>query len=146
MENNSSEWKYFLFDINSKFPFIDEFGIRCKLKYTDECYIQINEDGVILCYKIGTKLHHNTKGLAVKTNTYKGWMLNGKQHRIDGPACEFSNRKEYWINDMRHRLDGPAIEYKTKNDRTNKWWIEGKRLSLDKEKLLNIWYENKYGK
>lgn len=39
---------------------------------------------------------------------------------------------------MYHRLDGPAIEYISG---AKLWYIQNKRLSREKENLLNIWYE-----
>lgn len=62
-------------------------------------------------------------------------------HRENGPAVEWwSGGKAYWINGKKHRLDGPAV---IRFNNEVEWWIEGERLSLEKEKLLNIWYENK---
>lgn len=63
-----------------------------------------------------------------------------QHHREDGPAMEYSNGgKFYFKNGKRHRLDGPAREF----EELKEWFIEGERLSPEKEKLLNIWYENK---
>ena len=52
------------------------------------------------------------------------WLLNGKQHRTDGPAIEYANgTKSWWLNDQFHREDGPAFDgfngYK-------KWFLNGK--------------------
>jgi hypothetical protein len=52
----------------------------------------------------------------------------------------FANKQ--FLNDMGclHRLDGPAVVY---NFGGLAWYVDGSRLSKEKEKLLNIWYENK---
>jgi len=55
---------------------------------------------------------------------YKGWWLNGKYHREDGPARMWSDgSKSWWLNGKRHREDGPAIEYW---DGTKYWYLNGK--------------------
>lgn len=84
---------------------------------------------------------HRTNGPALINNNSKQWWVNDMRHRLDGPAVEWSNGSlEWWINDLRHRLDGPAIEWGNGN---LEWWINGKRLSYDKERMLNTWYENR---
>lgn len=63
----------------------------------------------------------------VGENGYKGWYLNGKRHREDGPAVEYSTgTKQWYLNDKLHREDGPAIEY---SDGHKGWYLNGKRLS-----------------
>lgn len=71
-------------------------------------------------------------------------------HREDGPAAEFSDgSKEWFINGERHRIDGPAVVYPDghrrffapNNKKHTQWWINGKRLSPEKEAILNQWWE-----
>lgn len=68
--------------------------------------------------------------------------LTGILHREDGPAWMEGDRqiKQWWVDDRLHRLDGPAVEYLGGE---NEWWINGIHLSPEKERALNIWYENK---
>jgi len=62
-------------------------------------------------------------------NGNKGWCLNGKRHREDGPALEYPDgHKEWWLNGKRHREDGPAIEYP---DGAKVWYLNGKRHRED---------------
>ena len=55
---------------------------------------------------------------------YRGWFLNGKLHREDGPAVERPDAARFWfLNGKQHREDGlPAIEYA---DGTRQWWVNG---------------------
>lgn len=54
---------------------------------------------------------------------------------------ELQNGSKYWNKDGKlHRLDGPAVICW---DGSKQWWIDGEPLSKEKQKLLNIWYENK---
>lgn len=40
------------------------------------------------------------------------WMVNGKEHRVDGPAVENKNgSEEWWLNGKRHRIGDPAITF-----------------------------------
>jgi len=61
----------------------------------------------------------------VNTDGTKGWYLNGKLHREDGPAMECANGDKYWyLNDKHHCEHGPAIEYA---NGTKEWYLNGKR-------------------
>jgi hypothetical protein len=74
------------------------------------------------------------------------YFANGVSHRNNGPSYTALTNDIVIFQSWRkqgelHRLDGPAIidnEAKTKQQ----WWVEGQRLSPEKEKLLNIWYAN----
>jgi hypothetical protein len=41
----------------------------------------------------------------------KVWLLNGKQHRVDGPAVEFYDTKSWWLNGIAIYALGPIGEY-----------------------------------
>lgn len=86
----------------------------------------------ILFLPSGTKVYYNE---------------NNDMHRLDGPAFIHHNGyKEWWKDGKFHREDGPAI-IRCKYDNFSpkyEWWINDERLSEEKEKLLNIWYENKH--
>ena len=57
-------------------------------------------------------------------NGTKYWLLNGHNHREDGPAIERSDgSKEWWLNGRQHREDGPAIEW---SDGDKEWCLNGK--------------------
>jgi hypothetical protein len=84
--------------------------------------IEIDSFGTKLYFKKGTKI----------------------LHREDGPAKEYKiGDKTWWVNDKLHRTDGPAVEWTTGY---KEWWINGKRLSPEKEIILNKWWNNKNGK
>ena len=60
----------------------------------------------------------------VDVNGNRGWYLNGKLHREDGPAIEYANgSRSLWVNGERHREDGPAIEW---GDGGRSWYLNGK--------------------
>jgi len=65
-------------------------------------------------------------------NGNKGWCLNGKYHRKDGPAIEWADGSKFWyLNGEYHREDGPAVEYVA----GHKWWfLNGKRLTEEEWK------------
>ena len=64
-------------------------------------------------------------------------------HRTDGPAIELPDgTKQWWLDGELHRTDGPALEYPNGN---RLWIINGKRLSPEKEAILNQWWDNKNG-
>lgn len=73
----------------------------------------------------------------------KLWVI-GKVHRSNGPSIILNKQTlEYHQDGKRHRLDGPAIQWwdDTTQDYSGKekWFIKGKRLSLDKIRLLKVW-------
>lgn len=78
----------------------------------------------------GTKFYYNDEG---------------HLHREDGPARICCNgHTSWWINGNKHRLDGPAVIHELNSGVKHwLWFIDGRRLNRQKEKLLNIWYENK---
>jgi len=60
----------------------------------------------------------------VLENGSRGWFMNDKLHREDGPACEYSHGGKVWYKNGRlHREDGPACEYV---DGTKFWYLNGK--------------------
>lgn len=62
-------------------------------------------------------------------------------HAEDGPAVENFDGSQYWyVDDKLHRLDGPALICPVFG---NEWWINGVRLSKEKENIMNIWWENR---
>ena len=64
-------------------------------------------------------------------------------HREDGPALITPKGSLHWIvNNISHRIDGPAKIYYN-GDKA--WYISGERLSLEKETILNKWWDNKNG-
>lgn len=73
------------------------------------------------------------------------YFVNGVMHRDNGPSyIEMKNGvilyELYRKQGKLHRKNGPAIINKIID--SVEWWIEGNRLSKDKEMLLNIWYSN----
>ena len=100
------------------------------------------------CYfKKGTKILHREDGPAIEYSSgSKSWYIDGYPHREDGPAVEIiDEHNEWWVNGKLHRIDGPAIEY-FDEDYPNYWWINGQWLPLEKERILNKWWNNKNGK
>ena len=71
---------------------------------------------------------HREDGPAVEyTDGYKSWYLNGERHREDGPSVEWSNGDKWWyLNDKRHREDGPAIE---RASGTKEWYLNGEEVT-----------------
>ncbi len=48
--------------------------------------------------------------LAIEKFFCKGWWLNYKIHRDDGPALIWPDGTQHWYqNGLRHRINGPAI-------------------------------------
>ena len=63
----------------------------------------------------------------VDVNGDRGWYLNGKVHREDGPAIERADGSRWWyLNGKVHREDGPAIEWASG---TRKWYLNGTQLT-----------------
>lgn len=97
-------------------------------------------------YKKGTDTLHREDGpayhranLMLEVMITK-WCIDGELHRTDGPAIEYSDGYKCWyFNDKKHRVDGPAEEF----NNHKLWWINGERLSPEKEIILNKWWENK---
>ena len=72
-------------------------------------------------YKKGTKILHREDGPAIEwSDGFKAWYINGECHRVNGPAIELANGDRYW-------------------------YINGKRLSPEKETILNEWWKKKNG-
>jgi len=60
----------------------------------------------------GVFLPKKFTGIVEYPSGEKGWLLNGKAHREDGPAVITPEGIQIWCqNDLAHRVDGPAIEY-----------------------------------
>lgn len=119
---------------------------NCTRYYKKGTKILHREDGPAIDYRNGKALWyingflHRLEGPAKELNSYKCWYVNGICHRLDGPAVEYRwGDKEWHVNGKLHRLDGPAIEM---IDGDTEWWIDGKRLSPEKETVMNIWYED----
>jgi hypothetical protein len=89
-------------------------------KYT----VEVDEEGTIRWYKLGTNKLHRTDGPAVEyANGDKYWYIEGECHRTDGPAIDRINGYKAWfIEGKHHRTDGPAIEF---TDGYKAWYIEG---------------------
>lgn len=93
-------------------------------------------------YKKRTNILHREDGPAIESSMYDSWYINGKRHREDGPAVKYSNGDMTWyINGKYHRMDGPAVDWL----HSKEWWVDGKRLSPEKEVILNQWWNNKNG-
>lgn len=64
--------------------------------------------------------------------------MQNKYTRID--HYDVSGLTHYFNSRMLlHRTDGPAVT--CDNCPYKAWFINGSRLSLDKEKILNVWWE-----
>jgi hypothetical protein len=86
------------------------------MQYDIEDLTIIENKSVRLCYKKGTV---NFKSFDRKKN--------GILHNTTGPAVIYS---------LRYKQESNL-------DIQDEWWIEGIRQSPEKEKLLNIWLNNK---
>jgi hypothetical protein len=63
----------------------------------------------------------------------KEWLVDGADHREDGPAVIWKDGTKFWcINDRNHRLDGPAIEYASGS---KYWYIHGCKCTEQQHKL-----------
>jgi len=65
-------------------------------------------------------------------NGTKGWFLNGKRHREDGPACEWPDGSKNWY------LNGKALtekehQYQTQASTNKVIEIDGKQYKLVEE-------------
>jgi hypothetical protein len=64
----------------------------------------------------------------------KGWYLDGKLYRLDGPAyIGYDGIQAWYINDYLHRLDGPAWIDANGNQ---EWWINDKEITSDVERWM----------
>jgi hypothetical protein len=83
---------------------------------------------------------HRTDGPAIEcTDGTKRWYHNGELHRTDGPAIECTDGTKYWYNNGElNRTDGPAIEYPNGDD---EWYIDCVKLS--EEEYLHRTRNNK---
>lgn len=83
--------------------------------------------------------------IRVFANGCKGWYLNGKLHREDGPAFERpTGYKAWYLNGQRHREDGPAVEYP---DGHKVWCLNGEIHREDGPAVIKTngnkaWYLN----
>lgn len=102
-----------------------------------------NEFGIKRYYKKGTETLHREDGPAIEyIDGTKFWYINGQIHRGDGPAVEYANGYKAWyVNGKTHRIDGTAVEWGNRKE----WWINGDRLSKQKEAILNQWWDKKNG-
>ena len=66
-------------------------------------YDVVEEWGVIVFFKKGTKMFHRKDGPAyVSSDGYEAWYFEGKRHREDGPAITYSTGEEfYYLNHER---------------------------------------------
>ena len=96
-------------------------------------------------YLPGTSIYHREDGPAIeRSDGTKIWFFNGVMHRENGPAGEYPDGYKTWyIKGKRHRLDGPAVVWNCSHP--NEWWVDGVRLSPEKEMVLNKWWNNKNG-
>ena len=80
-------------------------------------------------WRLNGKLHR-TDGPAVEwTDGSKEWRLNGKLHRTDGPAVERADGSKIWcLNGELHRTDGPAIE---RADGSKEWYLNDEQFSFE---------------
>ena len=75
----------------------------------------------------------------------KGWFVNGKLHRLDGPAIIYTDGgKDWYVNGELHRLDGPAVEGA---DGSKGWYVNGELHRLDGPATVSgngskLWYVN----
>ena len=105
--------------------------------------INVDSYGTKYYYKKGTRIYHREDGPAIEYGDgAKSWLINGQYHRTDGPALDYIAVKKWCVNALLHRTDGPAVEWKNGD---KEWWINGFRLSAEKESVLNQWWDNKNG-
>lgn len=72
---------------------------------------------------------HREDGPAVESIHHVKWFLHGKEHRTDGPAVEYQDgTKEWWINGLKHRIGAPAVEH---SDGSTEWWQNGMKHRED---------------
>ena len=68
-----------------------------------------------------SKIPNGFTGIAEWFDGTKGWFVDGKYHREDGPAWEGADgSKEWHLNGKLHREDGPAWE---DANGTKEWWL-----------------------
>ena len=77
------------------------------------------------------------------------WMVDGEEHRIDGPArvdyryihCQIP--LTYWKRHGKtHRTDGPALEYYSESRKrmAQEYWLDGERFQYEEwDKLRKKW-------
>ena len=82
---------------------------------------------------LNDKLHREDGPAVEYTGGDKLWYLNGKLHREDGPAFEGMHGDKIWYqNDKRHREDGPAVEYA---DGEKVWYQNGNKMTQEEFNL-----------
>ena len=98
-------------------------------------------------YKKGEHILHRENGPAVDGGEFnREWWVNDLLHREDGPAVERGDGLVMWyLNGKPHRIEGPAV-YSIYGSIKREWWVDGERLSPEKEIVLNKWWNNKNGK
>ena len=65
--------------------------------------------------------------LAITNRGTKGWRLNWRYHRANGPARVWTDGHTEWFkNGQLHRTDGPAI---IDLNGCGEYWMYGKQLS-----------------
>ena len=80
----------------------------------------------------------------VNTDGTKGWYLNGKLHREDGPAMECAHGDKHWyLNGKRQRVDGPAIEWSGGGEA---WYLNDEYLTEQEHKKATTKYTSCSGK
>ena len=77
-------------------------------------------------------------------NYDNGLVMFWKNVKHKNPTLEINGKPIYWSceNAILHRKDGPAVKYSNGN---KEWYINGERLSREKEMILNKWWDNKNG-
>ena len=88
-------------------------------------------------WRLNGKLHREDGPAYEHSDGTKEWYLNGKYHREEGPAYERPDGTKWWyLNGKFHREDGPAAEHP---DGTKGWWLNGKKIHP--EALVDLWLE-----
>ena len=97
------------------------------IEYTVKVYDNKVYDNGDKGWYLNGKLHREDGPAFEGAGGDKVWWLNGKRHREDGPAIEWANGSKSWyLNDKLHREDGPAIEGA---NGSKTWCLNGKRLT-----------------
>jgi hypothetical protein len=73
-----------------------------------------------------------------------GVITNERNKMLGKDLVDWFGTKIHRLNGEIHRENAPAVEWY--NGKNNQWWVHGKRLSPEKEAILNKWWDNKNGK
>jgi len=85
-----------------------------------EYIVKVHDNGDRGWYLDG-KLHREDGPAVERADGTREWYVNGNLHREDGPAVECADGSRYWyLNDNFHREDGPAVEYA---DGSRYWYL-----------------------